>query len=74
MLKKICFSCQINLTIGERPNKKNIESLNLTRKVDLLRLGRGKLFFWSFCNNTLHTHTYPHFFTRISVPQGLNNY
>ena len=32
MLKKICFSYQINLTIGERPNKKNIESLNLTRK------------------------------------------
>ena len=38
MLIKICFSCQINLTIGERPNKKNIESLNLTRKVNLLRL------------------------------------
>ena len=33
MLKKIYFSCKINLTIGERPNKKNIESLNLTRKV-----------------------------------------
>ena len=33
MLKRIYFSCQINLTIGERPNKKNIESLNLTRKV-----------------------------------------
>ena len=30
-LKKIYFSCQINLTIGERTNKKNIESLNLTR-------------------------------------------
>ena len=42
MLKKICFSCQINLTIGERPYKKNIESLNLTRKVNLLRLLRGK--------------------------------
>ena len=27
MLKKICFSCQISLTIGERPNKKNIELL-----------------------------------------------
>ena len=38
MLKKICFSCQINLTTGERPNKKNIEYLNLTRKVNLLRL------------------------------------
>ena len=36
MLKKICFSCQINLTVGERPNKKNIESLNFTRKVNLL--------------------------------------
>ena len=32
MLKKICFSCQINLAIGERPNKKNIELLNLTQK------------------------------------------
>ena len=27
-----------NLTIGERPNKKNIETLNLTRKVNILRL------------------------------------
>ena len=26
------------LTIGERPNKKNIGSLDLTRKVNLLRL------------------------------------
>ena len=26
------------LTIGERHNKKNIESLNLTRKENLLRL------------------------------------
>ena len=43
MLKKICFSSQINLTTGERPNKKNIESLNLTWKVNLLRLWRGKL-------------------------------
>ena len=32
------------LTIGERPNKKNIESLNLTRKVNLLRLWRGKYY------------------------------
>ena len=38
MIKKICFSSQINLAIGERPNKKNIESLNLTRKVKLVRL------------------------------------
>ena len=30
--------------IGERPNKKNIESLNLTRKVNLLRLRRGNYF------------------------------
>ena len=45
MLKKICFSCQINLTIGERPNKKNIEPLNLTQKANLLRLRRGKYFF-----------------------------
>ena len=37
-LKKIYISCQINLTIGERPNKKNIESLNLTQKVNILRL------------------------------------
>ena len=42
MLKKICFSCQISVTIGERPNKKNIESLNLTRKVKFLMLWRGK--------------------------------
>ena len=35
MLKKICFPCQINLTILERPNKKNIESLNLTLKINL---------------------------------------
>ena len=37
------LSCQINLTIGERPNKKNIESLNLTRKVNILRLLRGNV-------------------------------
>ena len=36
MLKKIYFSGQINLTIGEKPNKKNVESLNLTRKENLL--------------------------------------
>ena len=40
----IYFSCQINLTIGERPNKKNVESLNLTRKVNILRLWRGNAF------------------------------
>ena len=48
MLKKICFSCQINLTIGERPNKKNIESLNLTRKVNLLRLRRGNIYIFFY--------------------------
>ena len=31
------------LTIGERPNKKNIESLDLKRKINLLRLSHGKL-------------------------------
>ena len=35
MHKKICFSFQNNLKIGERPKKKNIESLNLTQKVNL---------------------------------------
>ena len=30
------------LTIGERPSKKNIESLDLTWKVNLLRLWREK--------------------------------
>ena len=30
--------------IGERPNKKNIESLNLTQKVNLLSLWRGNGF------------------------------
>ena len=38
MLKQICFSCQINLTTGERPNKKNIESLDSRRKEKLLWL------------------------------------
>ena len=37
----IYFSGKINLTIGERPNKKNIESLNLTWKVNILRFRRG---------------------------------
>ena len=39
--EKRFFFCQINLTIGERPNKKDIESLHLTRiniKVNILRL------------------------------------
>ena len=31
--------------IGERPNKKNIELSILTRKVNLLRLWRGNIFF-----------------------------
>jgi hypothetical protein len=35
MLKKICFLCKINLTLVERPDKKNIELLNLTQKVNL---------------------------------------
>ena len=35
----------MNLTIGVRPNKKNIESLNLTRKKNLLRLWCGKNLF-----------------------------
>ena len=49
MLKKICFSCQINLTsIGERLNKKNIESLNLTWKVNLLRLWHGNYILMGF--------------------------
>ena len=30
------------MTIGEWPNRKNIESLNLTRKVNILRLWLGK--------------------------------
>ena len=34
------------MTIGETPNKKNIESLNFTRKVNLLRLWRGKILIW----------------------------
>ena len=42
MLKKICYLCQINLKIGERPNKKNIESLNLKQKVNILGLWLGK--------------------------------
>ena len=35
------------MTIGERPTKKNIESLDLTRKVNILRLWSG-IFFTSF--------------------------
>ena len=41
--KKIYFSCQINLTIRERPNKKNIETLNSTWKVNILRFWCGKI-------------------------------
>ena len=33
------------LTIGERPNKKNVESLDLTQKVNILRLLRGNVYF-----------------------------
>ena len=33
------------MTIGERPNNKNIETLNLTQKVRFLRLWCGKTFF-----------------------------
>ena len=40
-LIRITFNFKLK-TIGERPNKKNIESLDLTRKVNLLRLWRGK--------------------------------
>ena len=38
----------LNLTIGERPNKKHIESLNLTSKVNILRLSRGKYYLVQF--------------------------
>ena len=41
VLLRFYLFCQINLTIGERPNKKYIQLLNLTRKVNLLRLRRG---------------------------------
>ena len=46
MLKKICFSCQINLTIGERPYKKNIESLNLTQEENLSWLLTWKIMYY----------------------------
>ena len=36
------------LTTGDRPNKKNIELLDLTQKVILLSLWRGKKHFFSF--------------------------
>ena len=40
------------LTIGERPNKKNIESHNLTRKVNLLSFDvENCLFLQSFESN-----------------------
>ena len=53
-LKKICFSYQINLTIGERPNKKNIESRDLIRKVNLLRLWREKIIIFYSRRALLH--------------------
>ena len=38
--------------IGERPNKKNIETLNLTQEVNLLRLRCGKYKVWASTTNT----------------------
>ena len=52
MLKKICFSCQINLTIGERPNKKNIRS----QKVNILRLWCWKHTFSLLSKNSRSDH------------------
>ena len=46
------------LTIGERPNKKNIESLYLTRKVYLLRLWRGKGICKELCSKKLFKQEY----------------
>ena len=37
-LKNVYFSCEIDLMIGERPNKINIESIKMTRIVNILRL------------------------------------
>ena len=48
MLKKICFLCQVNLMIGERPNKKNIESLNLTQKSKSFKALTWKVYIYSF--------------------------
>ena len=38
------------MTIGERPNTKNIESLDLTQKVNILRLWRGNSYSPAFMN------------------------
>ena len=35
------------MTVGERPNKTNIESLNLTWKVNIFRFWRGNTFLWA---------------------------
>ena len=42
------------LTIEEKPNKKSIESLDLTQNVNLLRLWRGKLFLATRIKFTKH--------------------
>ena len=39
----VSFCVNYILTIGEKHNKKNIESLNLTRKVNIFRLWRKKI-------------------------------
>ena len=39
------------MTVGEWPNKKNIESINLTRKVNIFRLWRGKALRHKFVKN-----------------------
>ena len=39
--------------IGERPNKKNIETLNLTQEVNLLRLRCGKYKVGASTTNTI---------------------
>ena len=45
-LKNIYILYSIKLTIRERPIKKNIESLNLTQKVNILRLWRGMYYYY----------------------------
>ena len=49
------------MTIGERPNKKNIESLNLTRKVYILMFYVEKYFLGIF-----------HHFTRSGIYHNLS--
>ena len=44
MFVNIYFSCQINLTIGERQNKKNIDSLLVTRNIILFFYSQKHLF------------------------------